>query len=109
MDYFVDASKIAPQQMEGYRYLPLLGPENGCTGCCLTGISIYTCTRYPEPQAHPFQEGFYVIEGEGFAMVGDQEFPVRAGTSFLAPAGLRHAVRCKRAGHSVRIFWFHSA
>ncbi|MCD8350210.1 MAG: cupin domain-containing protein [Planctomycetaceae bacterium] len=91
----------------GHRSCVMLDANNGCTGECLAGISIYHDDTFPEPQRHPFQEGFYVIEGRGEALVGEERFPLTAGTAFLVPAGMAHAIRCT-ADAAVKVFWFHS-
>ena len=106
MDCFVDVSGARPNHGEGCDSYSLLGPENGCTGLCRTGITIYYETEYLPARTHPFQEGFYVIEGTGFARVGQREFPLHPGVSFLAPADTPHTVRC--VGKPIRLFWFHA-
>lgn len=108
MDCFVDANTVRLQHTDGCDYSLLLGPENGCTGVCRTGISVYYRPEYLPAQAHPYQEGFFVLEGTGSALVGEQEFPLRPGLSFLAPAGTPHAVRCADPASPVRVLWFHA-
>jgi mannose-6-phosphate isomerase-like protein (cupin superfamily) len=40
---------------------------------------------------HPFEESFFVLEGEGLYAVGDQSFRLRAGDFGFAPVGYPHA------------------
>ena len=50
-----------------------------------------------------------VLEGTGFAKVGDEEFPVAPGTAFIAPAHTVHTIRRDESCGHVAVFWFHSA
>ncbi len=99
-----DAARL--EQRPGHASCVMLDASNGCTGECLAGISVYHDAAFSEAQSHPFQEGFYVIEGQGEALVGDERFALTAGTAFLVPAGTAHALRC--SGAAVKVFWFHS-
>ncbi|MCD8140954.1 MAG: cupin domain-containing protein [Planctomycetaceae bacterium] len=105
--YYRTFDETSLQDRPGHASCVMLDASNGCTGECLAGISIYHDESFPEAQTHPFQEGFYVIEGRGEAMVGSERFPIAAGTSFLVPAGTAHAL-CSRGGAAVKVFWFHS-
>lgn len=55
------------------------------------------------------QEGFYVLEGEGYAKLDDLVFPIKKGDSFVALAGVAHTIRTKEGCEPVKVFWFHSA
>ena len=91
----------------GYRFLTA---ENGCTNGCCSGTTIYADYEFnPHPPCHEDQEGFYVLEGEGYAKLGDLEFPVKAGDSFVALAGVPHTIKTKEGCQAVKVFWFHSA
>lgn len=109
MSCYISYDESRVQQAVGHRACLMLGPEQGCTGLCASGISIYESTRYAPFQSHPFQEGFYVISGTGFASVGGEEFPIREGMCFLAAAGKAHSLRADSAALPVRVLWFHSA
>ena len=102
---------FAPDMLKesvGHRSCVVLDQGNGCVGECLAGVSQYETDEYPELQTHPFQEGFYVIEGGGQALVDGEEFSIAAGTSFLVPAGKKHALRRGPGEAFVRVFWFHA-
>ena len=73
----------------------------------LMGISEYDVEEYGESGIHEVQEGFYVVSGEGFVKLGEREFHVRAGSAFIAPAGLAHAIRKRPGGEPVRLVWAH--
>lgn len=93
----------------GTRSQILLGPEQGCTGACLAGVSVYGATAYPEPGVHDFQEGFYVISGRGYLKAGEEEYAVETGNSFLVPAGVSHTMRAREESAPLTVYWFHSA
>lgn len=84
----------------------LLDAEQGCVDDCMAGISEYAGTEYSPAQKHPFQEGFYVISGAGSARIGEEEFPVHEGMTFLAPRETLHTIKSSGA-EPVRVFWFH--
>ncbi len=87
----------------------LLSDENGCVDGCRAGISWYEDTEYRGGGSHEDQEGFFVLEGSGFAKIGDEEFPVTPGTAFIAPAHTLHTIRRDGNCPHVAVFWFHSA
>lgn len=87
---------------------PLLNESNGCTNGVITGISYNKLESYRTPETHDDQEGFCVLSGTGWAKVGDEEFPLKPNTSFVAPAGVAHTVKCDNADDPLTIFWFHA-
>ncbi len=42
------------------------------------------------PHWHRVEESMMVLEGEGIAILGDEELPIKAGETLLGPAGIRH-------------------
>ena len=94
----------------GKRGYTLLDGENGCTNGCRCGVSVYDNTEFPPDYgAHEDQEGFLVLEGEGYAKLGDCEFPIKPGDSFIALPKVRHTIRANDESRPVKVFWFHSA
>ena len=87
----------------------LIGPDHGATcGYCL-GIATYDKEDYGTPGVHEDQEGFYVISGRGMAKVGDEEFPLRPGTAFIAQKGVPHQVKKAPGAKPVKLLWSHGA
>lgn len=43
-----------------------------------------------------------------FAKLDDLVFPIKAGDSFVALAGVKHTLRTKEGCTPVKVFWFHS-
>ena len=72
-------------------------------------MTIFTNTDYPVAQTHEDQEGFLVVEGRGWARVGNEEFRLEPDLSFIAPAGVNHAFKKELDSKPLKIFWFHAA
>lgn len=110
MKPYITAEEVIAAQGEGKKSYRFLTAENGCTNGCGSGITVYGNTEFSaKPGCHDDQEGFYVLEGEGYAKLDDLEFPIKAGDSFVALAGVRHTIRTKEEDKPVKVFWFHSA
>lgn len=109
MKPYVTWKEIEEKQKSNARNLHLLTEENGCVAGCRSGITIYADLEYREPGVHDDQEGFFVLEGEGYAKLDDLEFPIAKGDSFIAAPGVAHTIRTKAGCEPVRVFWFHSA
>lgn len=109
MNYFT-CVKDAKIKDFGNHYVYMLANEkNGCVNGCKMGMSIYTSSEYLPTAVHDDQEGFYVTEGTGFVKIGDKEFAIEEGTSFIVPAGVEHTIRKSNDSESVKLFWFHAA
>ena len=109
MQYFVKRSDVEPMNEDGHQSYEMLTAKNGCVAGCCTGISLYPGTEYPVAAVHDDQEGFCVLEGYGWARVGDAEFPIEPEVSFIVPAGTPHCIKKNPASKPVKVFWFHSA
>ena len=97
---------------EAYAYhdhVTLLTNRNGCAAGCRTGLLYYRQTEYVQGGVHEDQEGFFVLEGQGRAQVGEEEFPIEPGTSFLAPAGVPHYIKRDESCPYVKLFYFHAS
>ena len=85
MKPYITAEEVIEKQGENQRTYRFLTTENGCVNGCASGTTIYANTEFSDhPGAHDDQEGFYVLEGEGFAKLDDLVFPIKAGDSFVA-------------------------
>lgn len=110
MKPYVTMKEVMEKQGEGNRSYRFLTAENGCINGCASGITIYDDYEFSDrPGRHEDQEGFYVLEGEGFAKLDDLEFPIQAGDSFIALPGVAHTIKTKKGSQPVKVFWFHSA
>lgn len=93
---------------DGHGSWALLNEENGCTGGCCTGISYYSSVEYTAPAVHDDQEGFYVIQGLGWAKIGEEEFSISPEMSIIVPAGNEHQIKSDNEKNPVYLFWFHA-
>jgi mannose-6-phosphate isomerase-like protein (cupin superfamily) len=109
MKYYASIEEVAEIQMEGVTTYKLLSENNGCVAGCCSGINIYHTTEYSLANAHSDQEGFLVLEGTGWAKIGDQEFEIRPQMSFIAPAGIKHCIKRSPDSQVLKVFWFHCA
>ena len=109
MGVYVHEDDVLTIQENGLPGGLLIGEANGATkGFCI-GIAHYNNDEYLEPGVHDDQEGFCVLEGTGMAKVGDEEFEVRPGTSFIAQAGVPHVIKKDPRSGPVKILYAHGA
>jgi mannose-6-phosphate isomerase-like protein (cupin superfamily) len=109
MEYYIRLREAKETVRYGVVNYSLLTDAHGCTAGCCTGISIFSDTEYSVANTHEDQEGFFVIEGEGWARVGETEFRIEPDTSFIVPAGFSHTIKRDPNSPQVRVFWFHAA
>lgn len=109
MAYSVNSTQGAMQKFVDYAYLPLLTEEHGCLAGCRSGLLWYTQLEYRQGGVHSDQEGFFVLEGTGSAQVGDEEFALAPGVSFIAPPGCYHAIKRDQSCQHIKLFFFHAA
>lgn len=109
MKYYVRLKDVEKTQRPDYVSQYLVNEKNGCVAGCKTGVSSHTKTEYPQAHSHEDQEGFFVLDGTGWAKVGDQEFRLEPETAFIVPAGTLHSVKRDENCEVVRVFWFHAA
>lgn len=87
----------------------MLSEKQGCVkGCCSGIVYVYT-GDYPAPGVHDDQEGFLVLEGTGWAKVGDEEFRLEPDVCFIAAKGVAHCVKKDPGVEYIKYFYFHSA
>ncbi len=109
MTYFIHRNDVAPREGAGHTSYTMLGEAQGCVAGFSSGISIYTATEYPAAGVHEDQEGFVVLEGTGWAKVGDEERRIGPEMCFVAPAGVPHAIKRDPDSARVKVCWFHGA
>lgn len=57
----------------------------------------------PPPHDHPWDEAYYVIEGEVRFLLGDRKLLVSAGDFLYAPAGMVHSFKGASADQPARV------
>lgn len=69
--------------------------------------------QMPERTGHTLldedQEGFFVLDGKGYALIGDEEIPLLPGTAFMVPAHTDHVIRRDPSCDCCKVLWFHAA
>ena len=85
---------------------PMLSESQGCMAGFHSGITIYEATEYDDPPGlHDVQEGFVVMEGRGWAKVGDEEFQLEPDVCFLAAAGVKHSMKRDPSSEYLKVCW----
>jgi mannose-6-phosphate isomerase-like protein (cupin superfamily) len=107
MEAFKRMNDVEPVHADGHLGYRLLNESNGCCSGSSTGVSVYFCEEYPQAASHDDQEGFYVFAGKGWAKIGDVEFRLEPGMSFVAPKGVAHCMKKDKDCDELKIFWFH--
>ena len=93
MKPYVTMEEVISTQGADSRTHRFLTAENGCTNGCSSGTTIYASNEFSDkPGVHD-----------------DLIFPIKAGDSFVALAGVAHTIRTKEGCQPVKVFWFHSA
>lgn len=87
----------------------LLDEDQGCVKGCRMGVSLYRNTEYHMPQKHDDQEGFFVLDGKGYALIDGEEIPLLPGTAFMVPAHTDHVIRRDPSCDCCKVLWFHAA
>lgn len=87
----------------------LLDERHGCQNGSRLGVSVYRNEDYGIPASHEDQEGFFVLEGRGFALIDGEELPLTPGMAFLVPPGTPHAMKRDINADCCRVLWFHAA
>lgn len=72
MKPYITMEEVIETQGADSRTHRFLTEKNGCTNGCASGTTIYASTEFSDkPGVHNDQEGFYVLEGEGYAKLDD--------------------------------------
>ena len=109
MTVHVHESERSRQPGPGHESQLLIGEEQGAShGFCM-GVSYYMEEGYGAAGVHDDQEGFYVLEGTGTAKVGDIEFAIRPGSSFIAAVGVAHSIKRDPGSQAIKVLWSHGA
>jgi quercetin dioxygenase-like cupin family protein len=87
----------------------LLDDRHGCVNGSRCGISMYRNEEYGKAGQHDDQEGFFVLEGSGKAIVGDEEIDMEPGVAFMVPAHVEHAMKKDKGCEVCKVFWFHAS
>lgn len=87
----------------------LIDESNGAQNHFSMGISEYFAEEFGYMGVHNVQEGFYILEGSGYAKVGSEVFPISKGDSFLVPAGVKHVLKKDKESKNLKVLWSHGS
>ncbi|MCM1044688.1 MAG: cupin domain-containing protein [Candidatus Gastranaerophilales bacterium] len=87
----------------------LLDERHGCVNGSNCGVSIYVKDEYGVPTSHDDQEGFFVLEGYGKALIDGEELELEPGMCFMVPAHTPHIMKRTKTCPFCKVFWFHAA
>ena len=107
MKPYITKKEVEETQGKDARTQRFLTAENGCLGGCTSGTTVYAGYEFSaHPGVHEDQEGFYVLEGEGYARLGDLEFQLKPVIHLLHFRVCRIRLRQNRAVSLSRYFGF---
>jgi gentisate 1,2-dioxygenase len=109
MTTVVNIKDVKPLKQEGRDIYWLLGPKTSCTSGCSMALGCYNADEFVLTGAHTDQEGFYVLEGRGYAQIGEEVIRLQPGDAFLVRPGLVHAIKKDRDCACVKALFFHAA
>ena len=70
----------------------LIDPDSGAGAVTLGELVIEPGAELPLHK-HLVEEAFFIFEGQGLALIGDDQIPVSAGDAVLAPTDVYHGFR----------------
>ncbi len=109
MELHVDENELLRQEDGSSIAGILLNADNGCENGFCMGISYRKNAEYDEPDVHDDQEGFYVLAGSGMAHVGEEEFALHPGVSFIVPRGVSHSIKKDFGSEPLKMVYAHGS
>lgn len=77
---YITLEEALAAREEGRRSIKFLTEDNGCINGCCSGVTICSETEFnPEPGFHDDQEGFFVLEGNGFVSLTTKSLRLKRG------------------------------
>ena len=107
MSYFARMNPAVYTEPHGSVKYPIFTAENAPVSGVSASAADYLKDEYPVPGVHEDKEGFYVYDGKGMAMVGDEESAISEVCCFYAPAGVKHQIKKDKDCGELKIFLFH--
>lgn len=105
----IHEDEVSAIQGDGLVYKNLITNSQGAINKFMLGVTEYIAEEYQTTGIHEIQEGFYVVQGEGTAKIGEEEFPIWPGSSFTAAEGVPHSVKKSPGSVPVKLVWIHGA
>ena len=88
----IQASPVDMEGAAGCRMRCLIGPDDGAPTFSMRLFEIASGGHTPK-HSHAHEHEAFVLEGIGTVLEGDQEHPLRAGSSVLVPPNQLHQFR----------------
>jgi mannose-6-phosphate isomerase-like protein (cupin superfamily) len=85
---FEDQPELRADAKRTFRYM--VNQDAGCMDATQF-VGIVEPCRAPD-HSHPYDELGYIVEGEGFAHIGDESVPLKAGSCFHLPPEQVHCI-----------------
>lgn len=90
----VEEKVIKPHASFGHSGRPLINKDN----CPMVsdfelGTASYSAKEFPKVKTHPDEEALFIYSGKGIIRVGDNTFPIKAGTAIYIPANTPHCIK----------------
>ncbi len=98
-----------PKYKEGHHIHNLLNQWWGTTNGFNSLVGVYTSKDFVITATHTDQQMFYVIEGKGWALVGEKIFPIFPGACWFVPPNKKHGIKCAANCKEVKAFVVHGA
>lgn len=96
-------------QRDGHKVATLINKDYGTTNGFKSKVSIYASKDFVINDPHKAQKIYYLLEGMGWAMVGDKKFPVHPGACWIVPPGTKHGIKCAATSKEVKVFFVQGA
>lgn len=77
----------------GYEFLPLVADDPDYTSAFSCELVRLGPADHSVPHTEPWNHALYFLEGEGELRIGEQSWPVRAGSFAKVKAGERHSLK----------------
>jgi quercetin dioxygenase-like cupin family protein len=89
----INTREVEPvSRFAGILSKPLINPGLGAGAVTVSELTIQPGSALPA-HTHLVEEAFFIFQGTGEAIAGDEVQPVAPGTAILAPTGVPHGFR----------------
>ena len=109
MAVHVQIDSVEPVDRGNHTVWPLLSAKHGLTAGATAMAANYTDTEFVITGTHDDQEIFYVLEGTGTALIGEEEIEIGPGSCFLVPPHTVHGIKRDASCDGVKAVFVHAA
>ena len=105
----IDMNEVEPRHLPGHDTVVGINSWWGATGGFSSHVAFYYSKEYVITGVHEDQEMFYILEGTGWARLGDEEIRLKPGICFLVKPGQVHGIKADADCPGVKAFFVHGA